>query len=165
MILYDKVQELRKTRSKLPKAMEGANIFRIEYRGKNRLRDQFNRPEITASLLYQEDFYIDVVDKLMMEYNRIDKLRTINFNLDNMTSPKDFWKQAQADWIKRTGGEYKALELVEQLRNQNAFQKKEYYSRLKKEIKHLCREPHTTDKSELIEELDRKMEMVVRSYR
>jgi len=51
------------------------------------------------------------------------------------------------------------------MRQQKAFSKPEYYSRLKKEVKELCKEPDLTEQSELISELDQKIKNVKRYYR
>jgi hypothetical protein len=82
-----------------------------------------------------------------------------------MKSPKDFWQQVQADWIKRTGGELAALERVEQIRRHDAFKNPEYYSRLKREIKQLCQAPDLTTDSMLVHELDKKVRRVKAYYR
>jgi len=82
-----------------------------------------------------------------------------------MNSPKDFWQQAQADWIQKIGGEASALSIVENLRKQEAFKNSEYYSRLKKEIKTISTLPALTQDSPLIEELDEKINRVKSYYR
>ena len=53
-------------------------------------------------------------------------------------------------------GQDKIIEEVENLRHQKAFDKPEYYSRLKREIKELCKTPEMTESSDLIQELDQK---------
>jgi hypothetical protein len=46
------------------------------------------------------------------------------------------------------------------MRSKQVFDKKEYYSRLKSEIKRLCKSPEITESSELINELDQKIKAV-----
>jgi hypothetical protein len=57
------------------------------------------------------------------------------------------------------------MQEIENLRYQKAFDKPEYYSRLKKEIKELCKTPEMTSKSDLVAELDKKIKSSKRYYR
>jgi hypothetical protein len=165
VVFYDKIREMKSGRLNVPIEFEQSNVLRLEMRARNRLQMTFNRAEINAELLQNEKFYIEVADKLLEEYEAIEKLKTINFHLNTMKSPKDFWQQVQADWIKRTGGELAALERVEQIRRHDAFKNPEYYSRLKREIKQLCQAPDLTTDSMLVHELDKKVRRVKAYYR
>jgi hypothetical protein len=46
------------------------------------------------------------------------------------------------------------------MRSKQAFDKKEYYSRLKSEMKRLFKSPEITESNELINELDQKIKAV-----
>jgi hypothetical protein len=162
---YDKLKESKRILHDLPMPMQGVNMLRIELELCKKLTHQFNLSEITASHLYQESFYMAMIDKLYLEYMAIRKNKLIKLNFSTMNSPKDFWQQAQADWIQKIGGEATALNIVENLRKQDAFKNNEYYSRLKKEIKTISTLPALTQDSPLIEELDEKMQRVRSYYR
>lgn len=163
--IYDKGRESRKVLSGLPASMKAANLLRFELSLQKRLCQQFNVPELTAGCLYQEPFYMAVIDKLLSEYKAIRKNKVINLNFDAMKSPKDFWQQANADWIQRIGGEAAALSIVDRMRRQDAFSKPEYYSRLRKEIREAAARPEASEDSPLIKELDEKMSRVKAYYR
>ncbi len=163
-LFYNKIKEGKSRGLKLPDVWEGQNILRYEMRYKSRLPKEFNLPEITASTLSDEKFYMSLFDKWQAEYEAINKLNNINFNTTNMNSPKDFWKQINLMAIN-TIGQDKIMQEVENLRLQNAFQKPEYYSRLKKEIRELCKTPDLTSSSELVAELDKKIKNAKRYYR
>ena len=60
---------------------------------------------------------------------------------------------------------YKIMQEIENLRHQKAFDKPEYYSRLKNEIKALCKTPEMTASSDLVAELDKKIRTAKRHYR
>ena len=62
-------------------------------------------------------------------------------------------------------GQDKIMQEIENLRHQRAFDKPEYYSRLKKEIKELCKTPEMTVASDLVSELDKKIKAAKRFYR
>jgi len=162
---YDKLKECKRTLHELPAALQGLNMLRIELELSKKLTYQFNLSEVTVGHLYEESFYMAMIDKLCNEYQAIRKNKIIQLNFSTMNSPKDFWQQAQADWIQKIGGEASALSIVENLRKQEAFKNSEYYSRLKKEIKTISTLPALTQDSPLIEELDEKINRVKSYYR
>ena len=76
--------------------------------------------------------------------------------MKQIETPKDFMYQMALLQIKEVGIQ-KTLESVEQLKAQNQFKHKEYYSRLKADIKKLCKSEALTEVSKLITELDEKV--------
>lgn len=163
-VFYNKIAEGKAKGLYLPDVWNGQNVLRYEMRFKSRLPKQFNQPEITVSSLVDMKFYMSIFDKWFAEYQAIDKLHTINFNLSDMNSPKDFWRQINLMAVNMIGQD-KIMQEIENLRHQKAFNKPEYYSRLKKEIKELCKLPLLTKSSELIYELDKKISNSKRYYR
>ena len=164
MIFYNKVAEGKNKRQILPDVWNGQNVLRYELRFKSRLPKQLNRPEITPTTLTDEKFYMELVNKWINEYEAINKLHSINFNLSDMNSPKDFIKQLSLFAVHLIGQD-KIMAEVENLRAKNAFDKPEYYSRLKKEIRELCKTPELTNSSELVAELDKKIRTAKQYYR
>jgi hypothetical protein len=163
-LFYNKIAEGKAKGLSLPDVWNGQNILRYEMRFTSRLPKQFNQAEITASSLSDEKFYMTVFDKWLAEYEAINKLHSINFNLSDMNSPKDFWKQINLMAVNMIGQD-KIMQEIENLRHQKAFNKPEYYSRLKKEIKELCKTPEMTESSDLVAELDKKIKASQRYYR
>lgn len=163
-LFYNKIAEGKAKGLSLPDVWNGQNVLRYEMRFTSRLPKQFNQTEITASSLSDEKFYMAIFDKWLVEYEAINKLHSINFNLSNMNSPKDFWKQVNLMAINLIGQD-KIMQEVENLRHQRAFDKPEYYSRLKKEIKELCKTPEMTASSDLVAELDKKIKLSKRYFR
>lgn len=163
-LFYNKIAEGKARGLNLPDIWNGQNVLRYEMRYTSRLPKQFNRPEVTASTLLNEKFYMGLYDKWQAEYKAINKLHTINFNLPDMNSPKDFWKQINLMAIKMIGQD-KIMQEIENLRHQKAFDKPEYYSRLKKDVRELCKTPELTTSSDLVAELDKKIMNAKRYYR
>ena len=163
-VFYNKVAEGKAKGLSLPDVWNGQNVLRYEMRYTSRLPKQFNQTEITASSLSDEKFYMAIFDKWLAEYETINKLQSIKLNLSDMNSPKDFWKQINLMAINMIGQE-KIMQEIENLRHQKAFDKPEYYSRLKKEIKELCKTPEMTASSDLVAELDKKIKTSKRYYR
>jgi hypothetical protein len=163
-LFYNKVAEGKAKGMTLPDVWNGQNVLRYEMRFTSRLPKQFNQAEIIASNLSEEKFYMGIFDKWLAEYEAINKLHSINFNLSDMNSPKDFWKQVNLMAINLIGQD-KIMQEIENLRYQKAFDKPEYYSRLKKEIKELCKKPKLTEASDLVAEMDKKIKSSKRFYR
>lgn len=163
-LFYNKVAEAKHKRVKIPEIWKNENVLRYELRFKERLPMQFNLSELRASMLYDDKFYIGLFDQWHSEYQSINKINSINFNLSNMNSPKDFMKQLQLYAISNIG-QPKIMAEIEHLRASKQFDKPEYYSRLKKDIKQLCSLSELTETSELIKELDKKVDDSKRFYR
>jgi hypothetical protein len=163
-VFYNKIAEGKAKGLSLPDVWSGQNVLRYEMRFTSRLPKQFNQAEITASTLTDEKFYIAIFDKWLAEYEAINKLHSIKFNLSDMNSPKDFWKQMNLMAVNMIGQD-KIMQEIENLRHRKAFEKSEYYSRLKKEIKELCKTPEMTESSDLVAELDKKIKSSKRYYR
>lgn len=163
-VFYNKVAEGKAKGLSLPSVWDGQNVLRYELRFKSRLPKQFKQAEITASTLSNEKFYMAIFEKWFAEYDVIHKLHSINFNLSDMNSPKDFLKQLQLYAIKSLGQE-NIMQEIENLRHQKAFDKPEYYSRLKRQVRELCKTPELTTSSDLIAELDKKVKSSKRFYR
>lgn len=163
-LFYNKIAEGKAKGLSLPDVWNDQNVLRYEMRFTSRLSKHFNQVEVTASSLSDEKFYMAVFDKWLAEYEAINKLHSINFNLSDMNSPKDFKKQLELYAINMIGQD-RIMQEIENMRHQKAFDKPEYYSRLKKEIKELCKTPEMTESSELVEELDKKIKSSNRYYR
>jgi hypothetical protein len=162
-LFYNKVAEAKKKRVSIPEVVNGQNLLRFELRFTSRLSKQFKN-EVRAFHLSDERFYIELVNRWILEYQNIQKHKLININHNDMNSPKDFWKQGNLHWIKLIGQDT-AMRMVDDMRARQVFEKAEYYSRLKKEIRELCSQPDVTETSELIAELDNKISRVKMYYR
>lgn len=159
LVFYDKISEIKKERIPIPKIWENRNVIRYEIRFLSRLSKQFNLSELKASTLYDEKFYISLVNRWVSEYLSIQKIQLLSIKSSNMNSPKDFIKLLAIMGIQAIGHDKIMME-VEALREKKVFQKPEYYSRLKKEIKYLYNHPTLTEKSDLVDELDSKIKRV-----
>lgn len=162
-LFYDKLVEVKRKKMVIPDIVAGQNILRFELRFVRRLSKQF-KTEVTANHLPDENFYITLIDRWTLEYQNIQKYNLINLKYGNMSSPKDFWKQGTLHWIKLIGQDT-AMRMVDDMKAGRVFEKPEYYSRLKKEIRELCSQPDVTETSELIHELDAKVQRAKAYYR
>jgi len=163
-LFYNKIAEAKHKRFPIPEIFLNENVLRYELRFISKLPNQFNISELKAKMLYNEQFYISLFDRWHSEYSTINKINNINFNFKVMNSPKDFIKQLQLFAIHSIGQD-RIMAEIEHLRAAKQFDKPEYYSRLKKEIKHICSHSKLSESSELINELNSKIADSKRFYR
>ncbi len=161
---YNKVAEGRAKKMIIPDVWIDQNVLRFELRHTSRLPKQFNMAEVNVSSLSDEKFYMELCDRWEAEYEAINKINSINLNLIDMKSEKDFYKQLEL-FAVHTIGHDKLMEAIEEMRIRKVFTHPEYYSRLKSGLKKLCETPKLTASSELIIELDKKIKDAKRYYR
>ena len=89
-VFYDKEMELRKKKESLPDGFRGLNILRYEMRFKNRLPQQIGWPEVTASTLYNREFYRKILNLYQQNYFSITKRKTMRLSaLQAVSNPKE----------------------------------------------------------------------------
>jgi len=163
-LFYDKPAEAKSKGYKIPEVWTSKNVLRYEIRYRRRLDKQLKVPEVRASTLFDEKFYIKLIDIYVSDFKSIHKHSEINLDTDNMRTPKDFWDQMALLMIDRIG-QNGAVDLVEELRAKDVLDKPEYYSRLKKQIRDKSKKFSTSDSTPLIEELEGKISALKRYYR
>lgn len=163
-LFYDKPAEAKSKGYKMPKVWTDKHILRYEIRYRRRLDKQFNEPEVTAKTLYQESFYIKLIDRYVSDFKSIHKNAKISLDIEKMATVKDFWDQMALLMIDKIGQDG-AVDLVEELRAKEVFDKPEYYSRLKKQIRDKSQKFQATDSTPLIDELESKVSALKRYYR
>ena len=163
-LFYDKLSEAKYRAVRVPQVCNGRHLLRYEIRYSRRLDRQLKEPEVKGRTLSDESFYIRLIDRYISDYRSIHKLPAINFDTDNMSTPKDFWIQLalmKADEI----GQDRLNDMIDEWRARGVFSKSEYYSRLKKELRDKRQRFEASDSSHLIEELDSKVSALKRYYR
>jgi hypothetical protein len=163
-LFYNKIAEVKKKRLLIPEIWQNKNVLRYELRYISRLPQQLYVNKVLAKTLYEEQFYINQIDRWHSEYEAINKLNQTNLNLNRMKKPKDFINQMAALYINSIG-QNEAFKLVEQMKANNCFEHKEYYSRVKQDIKKLSKSMECEEKNELITELSKKIKQVKQYYR
>ena len=163
-LFYDKPAEAKSKGYKIPEVWTLKNVLRYEIRYRRRLNKQLKEPEIKAGTLYEEKFYIKLINRYVSDFKSIHKHSEINLDTENMSTPKDFWDQMALLMIDRIG-QNGAVDLVEELRAKDVLDKPEYYSRLKKQIRDKSKKFSASDSTPLIEELESKVSALKRYYR
>jgi hypothetical protein len=161
---YDKIREQKDKHGFIPDAINGNNILRYELRYISRLLEQFNRNIITASTLFQNDFYDDLLNRWQLHYDTIRKNRILNIDI-NFTKMKDLEKLLLLKGAEALGGEKVLMQMIEQAKQRGVFQYQMQVKRMKDRIKNVCRSPRFTHLSDEVIELDTKVKEAVNSHR
>ncbi len=164
MVFYNKTIEVKKKGYVIPDVWQDSNVLRYEYRIYNRVSKRFKTFEVNAQDLFDEQFYINIIDEYYKEFENINKLNTLNFNAMNIKTPGDFWKQINIITVHNLG-QMEIDNIVENMRKNHVFKNPESYSRIKRQAKELAKMPEISDSSELIAELNQKIKAVTSNYR
>jgi DNA-dependent RNA polymerase auxiliary subunit epsilon len=163
LCIYNKINELKKNNVVIPKAFANDNILRFELRFMNRVKGNFGTDIVRASNLYDEQFYIEMIDKLHDAYTAIEKINNVQIDVAGIEDVADLKNLALANFIEQYGlVELKAGFRREQINgNITRFQ----LARLNKALTAASKARTITRKDNAIEELDRLIDMMLAYYR
>lgn len=165
IIFYDKSKEAKKKGVNIPVVYIGENLLRYEIRHEGRLRKQFNLPEVTVSTLYQEDFYIKLINIWIHEYFNIQKINRVKLtNMDSIKTPKDAERMIFG-LLLNMAGQGEIENIISDLKAEKVYQDPKYYSRLKKKLLDIANQTEISERSELINELDQNIKAIKLNYR
>lgn len=163
LIFYNKIAEAKSKGIAIPSIYQNSPVLRYELRYMKQVSKQL-KETVTAQTLYNEEFYIKVVDSLLSNYQKITKIHIPNLDFKAMKSPKDYIYYLTLLGLQSKGLN-QALQEVELLRQMNTFPQKEYYSRLKRDLKKIAQNKKQNTISEHIKELDKRMLTIANNYR
>lgn len=165
LIFYDKSLEATAKNVNIPPIYKNANLLRYEMRHKGRLNKQFNMPEFTGATLYNDKFYMDIINRWVKEYMNIQKIQRFTIqNIDNMKTPSDVIEMIFGMLLLKSGQNEIDFILTD-LKAKRAFTDPKYYSRVKSKLKDIMSKPGITEKSDLIKELDQNVKQIKQYYR
>jgi hypothetical protein len=162
LLFYGKVNEQREKQQPIPELYKNRNTLRYEFRLKKRLREQLNRPEITAGILYDEHFYRELIRRWKDEYLSIQKINSKLNSMKPTGSKKEFAENLALYSILELG-QPQLLNKVSEWQRTGEISKKQAYD-LRSFIKDLAKKPINEGGNELIEELTRKVKQAARNY-
>ena len=165
VIFYDKLKEQRAKGSSIPELYQGRNVLRYETRYKNRLPNVFKVEKVTGGLLYDEAFYIDLINKWKATYQSIKKINDVSLNFEIMRTKQELYKMGILSLIENQGGQLAVLEQISEAQKRGDLTKKQAYD-LRQTINEACNvKEGLTVKNEAIKELDKKVKEATRFYR
>jgi hypothetical protein len=157
-LFYNKVEEAKSKKLLLPVLFENRHVLRYELRFMSRLPKQFNKAIVIAQDLYNEAFYIDMLQRWIDEYSIIHKNKLLTPKTETMTS-KEATDYFLAMLIEMQG-QNNALEMASHLKDR--FPSPREFKRFKARINSL---KDLTQESDLIKELGTKINRVAEIFR
>ena len=160
LCFYDKNKEQRDHRETIPEQYQDTNVLRYELRYTSKLKKQLVEPEITAGMLYNEQFYTKLKANWIEAYKQIIKVNTTQPNAIAMNSRKNFFKLTCAAWVEQMGGMAAALKYIKEAQRRGDINDKEACRR-KKDIIEAYADSELTIPCNAISELDSKIAAVM----
>jgi hypothetical protein len=165
LCFYDKNSEQKSHNEPIPELYQSRNVLRYEQRYLSRLPKQLNTPEVTGAMLYDEAFYIGLLDRWKEAYEAIKKINNVTLNFEAMTTKKQFYKMGVLSLIEQAGGQLQMIEQINEAQKQGRLTKKQAFD-LRAAVNEACKiKEGLTAPNEAIEELDKKINEAVKYYR
>jgi len=136
LAFYDKRKEAAAKNAIVPPSLYGCqNLLRYELRYLIELSRQFNTSTITANMLYDRDFYYNIIQQWRDEYNSIQKIKKIGFMNEDKITPKEARDLLFAEILIKMGAQETINDFIADLRANDKFADPKYYSLFKNYLK------------------------------
>lgn len=165
LCFYDKVKEQRREGCKIPQLYEGRHVLRYEIRFIHKLPEVLNVAAVKGATLYDEAFYISLVQMWHDYYKDIKKINDIDLNFGIMTTRRELYRIGLLALVEQSGGQIEFIEKINEAAKRGDLTKKQAYD-LRDAVNNACKvkgdivKPNTT-----IEELSKKIDEATRFYR
>ena len=165
LAFYDKCREQRAKGEDVPELYEGKNVLRYEQRYTKRIARQLNVPEVTGSMLYDESFYIGMLNRWRDTYRDIQKVNDVNLNFGVMKTKQQLYRMGVLSLIKQAGGQLEFIAQINEAQKRGELTTKQAFD-LRAIVKDVCQiREGLTAQSVAIQELDKKVSEAIRFYR
>lgn len=165
LAFYDKCKEQRKKGEDVPELYEGKNVLRYEQRYSKRIAQQMKVPEVTGSMLYDEAFYIGMLNRWRDTYRDIQKVNDVNLNFGVMKTKQQLYRMGVLSLIKQAGGQLEFITQINEAQKRGELTKKQAFD-LRTIVKDVCKiREGLTAHNEAIQELDKKVSEAIMFYR
>jgi hypothetical protein len=164
MAFYDKAREVSNRKGIVPDVFNGEILLRYESRWNTRLPQQLKECEVIGGTLYNERFYSKIIDLWADNYFRIEKQRNINIDaMDKIKTVSDATEFICAIALQKLPPD-EVQNLLLDMKRQNVFQDKKYYTRLKNKLREISNKTNITEVNTLVKELDSEIRNI-QSYK
>lgn len=165
LCFYDKNREQKSKRETVPELYNGRNVLRYEQRYTKHLPKRLNVPEVTGGLLYDEAFYIDLLNRWRDTYRSIKKINDCTFNFQAMKTKQELYKMGVLTLINQAGGQIEMIAQINEAQKRGDLTKKQAFD-LRQAVNDACKvRDGLTVPNEAIQELDKKVMEAVMFYR
>lgn len=165
LCFYDKNREQKSHKEPVPEPYSGRNVLRYEQRYTSRLAAQFKMYEVTGATLYDETFYIALLDRWRESYKAIQKINDITLNFQKIKKKQQFYKMGVLSLVERAGGQLQMIEQINEAQKRGDLSKKQAYD-LRQVVNEACSlKDGLAIENEAVKELDKKVDAAVKFYR
>lgn len=165
LCFYDKNREQRDNREAIPDLYRGVNVLRYEQRYMARLPSLLGVVQVTGAMLYDEGFYISLLNRWREAYRAIRKVNDITLNFQAMKTKRDLQTMGVLAMVERVGGEVEMIAHINEAQKRGDLTAKQAFD-LRQAVKSACKvKDGLTTPTEAISELDKKIAEAVRYYR
>ena len=165
LCFYDKNREQKNHREPIPELYKGRYVLRYEQRYTNRIASQLKVGEVTGELLYNEAFYIDLLNRWKNTYKAIQKINDVSLNFQAMKTKQELYKMGVVSLIEQAGGQLQMIDQINEAQKRGDLSKKQAFD-LRRAINEACKiKDGLTVPNEAIQELDKKVSEAVKFYR
>lgn len=165
LCFYDKNKEQTNNRNPIPELYKGRNVLRYEQRYTQRLASKLGISQLTGRVLYDEEFYISLLDQWRDSYKAINKINDVTLNFETMSKKKDLIQAGLISLAEQMGGQLEMIAHINEAQKRGNLSKKQAFD-LRKTIKDAYQvKDGLIVPSDVIQELDKKVDEAVRFYR
>lgn len=164
LAFYDKNREQKNKREVIPELYQDRNVLRYEQRYTQRLSKQLGVPEVTGSLLYDNAFYVDVINRWRDTYRQIQKINDVTINYKTMPRIKDLSNFGLLIYSESRGGLENVIAEIKEAQKRGELTTKQAFDH-KKAFINAYQSGVGTTPNDAIAELDKKVNEAVRLYR
>lgn len=165
LCFYDKNREQKDSGEPIPELYDGRNVLRYEQRYTSRIGSQLKVGEVTGAMLYDEAFYVDILNRWKKAYEAIKKINDVSLNFQAMRGKQQLYKMGVLSLVERAGGQNQMLEQIVEAQRRGELTKKQAFD-LRQAVNDACKtRDGLTVPNEAIQELDKKVSEAVKFYR
>ena len=164
LAFYDKNREQKNKREVIPELYQDRNVLRYEQRYTQRLSKQLGVPEVTGSLLYDNAFYVDVINRWRDTYRQIQKINDVTINYKTMPRIKDLSNFGLLIYSESRGRLENVIAVIKEAQKRGELPTKQAFDH-KKAFINAYQSGVGTTPNDAIAELDKKVNEAVRLYR
>jgi hypothetical protein len=161
---YDKILEFKKSGGILPALYQNCHLLRLEKRYQKNIAKYFNCVSLTASMLYDETFYTNIVNDWYNDYKKIHKIQLFKIDFNMMKTVKEQNQQGILLLTELQGGELEAITNLNEAFKKGEITKKQKYDMIQNIKKATSNQLYTKQSDEILE-LDNKVKESVKYYR
>jgi len=164
LIFYDKNAEHGEKGCSIYIHYSNKHLFRFEQRYKSGFSKIFGKL-IRANMLYNRDFYDDIVFRWVEAYKAIQKVNNISLDFTKLQGKRDLYTMGILALVELEGGQLAFLSQIEEARKIGQINNKQVFD-IREAINDSCNKLETgfTVMNDCIIELDRKMEKIEKQY-